>query len=412
MQKTEGGTYKMILERIDFSNIDFLIKTICAGRTSKDHRKDLGPHINNIYNHVEVKFLLRDVDIVTACYLKKFSNDNIIFIDSKLSDNLVKKDYKELYNNTHVAIKLIEAICKDNDSIKRDYSELFPAICITKSLHVTFTGSSLGFLFGSNPDLMLKELYSFKEDSDFNSDVIMENDYEKLKNHLFNTLLQSIYKFIDRDNHTMDLLADSSINFHYYNIDDLINYPCCLIETNSPLGRKSYYYKENVNKDKIPASVFDKIALLKNTKLVFSIKAPYYAYLEMQMALPSRFFLDSEDVRSVAAKEDYNGNHMILDDKYKIRLTDYFIKLASSSKELIKNEKALDKYFYIPLTSNIHFTMNISLYDIANELEIYEEKIESQKLYGDSDNYLSSHILDIIFYMKSFSRMVYKDYFN
>ena len=70
MQKTKGGTYKMILERIDFSNIDFLIKTICAGRTSKDHRKDLGPHINNIYNHVEVKFLLRDVDIVTASYLK------------------------------------------------------------------------------------------------------------------------------------------------------------------------------------------------------------------------------------------------------------------------------------------------------------------------------------------------------
>ncbi len=402
----------MILERIDFSNIDFLIKTICAGRTSKDHRKDLGPHINNIYNHVEVKFLLRDVDIVTACYLKKFSNDNIIFIDSKLSDNLVKKDYKEIYNNTHVAIKLIEAICKDNDSIKRDYSELFPAICITKSLHVTFTGSSLGFLFGSNPDLMIKELYSFKEDKDFNSDVIMENDYEKLKNHLFNTLLQSIYKFIDRDNHTMDLLADSSINFHYYNIDDLIDYPCCLIETNSPLGRKSYYYKEKVNKDKIPATVFDKIALLKNTKLAFSIKAPYYAYLEMQMVLPSRFFLDTEDVRSVAAKEDYNGNHMVLDDKYKIRLTDYFIKLASSSKELIKNEKALDKYFYIPLSSNIHFTMNISLYDIANELEIYEEKIESQKLYGDSDNYLSSHILDIIFYMKSFSRMVYKDYFS
>ena len=60
--------------------------------------------------------------------------------------------------------------------------------------------------------------------------------------------------------------------------------------------------------------------------------------------------------------------------------TDYFIKLASSSKELIKNEKALDKYFYIPLSSNIHFTMNISLYDIANELEIYEEKIDSQKL--------------------------------
>lgn len=412
MQKTKGGTYKMILERIDFSNIDFLINTICAGKTSKDHRKDLGPHINNIYNHVEVKFLLSEVDIVTACYLKKFSNDNIIFIDSKLSDSLVKKDYKELYNNAHVAIKLVEAISKDSDTIKKDYSELFPAICITKSLHVTFTGSSLGFLFGSNPDLMLKELYSFKEDKDFNSDVIMENDYEKLKNHLFSTLLQSIYKFIDRDNHTMDLLADSSINYHYYNIDDLDNYPCRLIETNSPLGRKSYYHKENVNKDKIPASIFDKVALLKNIKLVFSIKAPYYAYLEMQMALSSRFFLDSEDIRSVAAKEDYNGTHMVLEDKYKIRLTDYFVRLSSSSNELIKNEKALDKYFYIPLSSNIHFTMNISLYDIANELAIYEEKIKFKNLYGDSVNYLSLHILDIIFYMKSLSKTVYKYYFN
>ena len=132
----------------------------------------------------------------------------------------------------------------------------------------------------------------------------------------------------------------------------------------------------------------------------------------MQMALSSRFFLDSEDIRSVAAKEDYNGTHMVLEDKYKIRLTDYFVRMSSSSNELIKNEKALDKYFYIPLSSNIHFTMNISLYDIANELAIYEEKIKFKNLYGDPINYLSLHILDIIFYMKSLSKTVYKYYFN
>lgn len=407
----------MKITQVEYSNLEFLINTICDGKTNKEHPKDLGTHINNIYNHVSITFFLEEVDIITAYYLKQFSHDNTVILKTLVGDELIDikdKEFRSLYDDIHSTLKLTDIIAKDTDVDKKTYTELFPAICLYKSMTVTFTGSALGFLFGATPDVILREVYEIEKNENFNPEYIMENK-DKLTNKLIITLMESTYKFIHRENIAIDLLADSAINQMYKEDKPINDSTCRLIDVTSITGYLLYkgepvFY--SFDKSNRVLENCDTIDIMKKTMLSFSLKIPFYAYLEMFLYLPSEYFLDRTDVKVILAEDDYETAFMNIPEKYRIRLTNRFVDIISGIKNIMQIKDSIQKYYFVPLTSSIRCSMKISLYDIANELDIYKTKIENG-LYGDLEyNYLSKYVIDVLNQMMNYSKKIYKIYFE
>ena len=103
----------MKITQVEYSNLEFLVNTICNGKTNKEHPKDLGSHINNIYNHVAITFFLEEVDIITAYYLKQFSHDNTVIIRTLVGDELIDikdKEFRSLYDDIHSTLMLFHPL--------------------------------------------------------------------------------------------------------------------------------------------------------------------------------------------------------------------------------------------------------------------------------------------------------------
>lgn len=407
----------MKITQVEYSNLEFLVNTICDGKTNKEHPKDLGPHINNIYNHVAITFFLEEVDIITAYYLKQFSHDNTVIIRTLVGDELIDikdKEFRSLYDDIHSTLMLTDIIAKDNDVDKKSYIELFPAICLYKTMTVTFTGSALGFLFGATPDLMLREVYQIEKNDNFNAEYILENK-DKLTDKLVITLMESTYKFIHRENIAVDLLADSAIN-QMYKEDRPINASTCRLIDVTSIAGYLYYKGEpifyNFDKTNRVLENVDTVDLMKKTMLSFSLKIPFYAYLEMFLYLPSEYFLDRTDVKVILAEDDYETVYMHIPEKYRTRLSNRFVEIITGIKNIMQVKDSIQKYYFVPLTSSIRCSMKISLYDIANVIDIYKTKIENG-MYGDLEyNYLSKYIIDVLNQMINYSKNIYKIYFE
>ena len=356
----------MKVENITHINLDELIYAICTGKTDKERKKELGSHINDLYNHISISFHLKEVNIVEAMYLKIFSNDNILVLSTiEQTDLIDKTKFKSMKMEVESLMKLIEG------------TELFPAICLVKEMVVTFTGPSLGFLFGPRPDSLLQNIYSFKNDTDFNPTYIFEH-IDVLNNRLILNLINQTYKNMINRELSIDLLVD--INGDYYDYISLNQRE--LSHVNTPFG-SLHFIGENISSEML-ASEIDEVKkgysllpknarnqIFKKTKLFFEISTSYYAFLEMFLALPNHFFSDYMDPKILLNSKSFN--FMVL-NKYNVRIHNHFSKLVQKRNEIAENpEFKLEKYFFSLLNTEMKFTLSLTLEEVSLILNSYKD---------------------------------------
>ena len=406
----------MKVENITHINLDELIYAICTGKTDKERKKELGSHINDLYNHISISFYLKEVNIVEAMYLKIFSNDNILVLSTiEQTDLIDKTKFKSMKMEVESLMKLIEIIQKDEDvGSSYEGTELLPAICLVKEMVVTFTGPSLGFLFGPRPDSLLQNIYSFKNDMDFNPTYIFEH-IDVLNNRLILNLINQTYKNMINRELSIDLLVDATINGDYYDYISLDQRE--LSHVNTPFG-SLHFIGENISSEML-ASEIDEVkkgySLLPNnarnqifakTKLFFEISTSYYAFLEMFLALPNHFFSDYMDPKILLNSSSFN---FMVHHKYNVRIHNHFSKLVQKRNEIAENpEFKLEKYFFSLLNTEMKFTLSLTLEEVSLVLNSYKDNIISNNIYGKNESFLVIDILRIIETVEKKAKLVYQ----
>ena len=406
----------MKIESVIHINLDELILAICAGKTDKERKKELGTHINDLYNHISISFYLKEVNIVEAMYLKIFSNDNILVLATIEQTDLIDKSrFKTMKTEVESLMKLIEIIQKDEDvgpSFKG--TELLPAICLEKQMIVTFTGPALGFLFGPRPDMLIQNVYKYQKDEDFNAEEIL-NNLDPLMNQCIVNLINQTYKNMLTRELSIDLLVDATINGDYY---DYINKNDReLSHVNTPFG-SLHFLGENISTERLSKEIEEvkngyrslpknmKNQIFKKTKLFFEVSTSYYAFLEMFLALPNHFFSDYTDPKILLNSNSFD---FMVNHKYGVRITNHFSNLIKERNKIAEDPKfKIEKYFFTLLNTNIKFTLSLTLEEVSLILDSYKDNILSNNIYGKDKGMLIVDVLRIIETIEEKAKLIYQ----
>lgn len=406
----------MKIEKIAMENIEYLIESICEGKTNKDYRKELGSHINNLFNHISISFYMKEINIIEAMYLKIFSNDHFLSLATIKDSNLINESkFNRMYLDVQSMMKLIEIMQKDDTEFSYEYVELLPAICIQKEGIVTFTGSAIGFLLGAKPDLILQSIYQFKSDEEFQYQYIMDH-LDVLENHLIKTLIEQTYKNMLNRELSIDLLVDSLINHKFYEYVSLKN-ELELSYVSTPFG-SLHFLGEDINKDSLEKEIStvksgyeilpknQKNKIFSNTKLYFEVSSMYYVFLEMFLALPNRFFCDTLDPKILLYSNSFD---FPVTRKFTLRIQKHHERLAEGRNEIANNKDfKIEKYFFTLLNTEMKFTLCLSLEDISLILNSYKDNIISNNIYGNNNEIFIHDILKIIENIENKAKLIYQ----
>ena len=391
----------MLINRINHIHMDTLYNLIAAGKLSKSYQHNTGNSLNKVLSHVQVTFDITDINIFEAYIMKLFTNsDSLITVANFIDENGIGENNSEKINEMKVFL----------DSIKKNIQTpdigmyFFPVGCLSKTISVNLSGTQLFSIFGSLPDVFFKKTFNFSEDSDFTENI---PDMKILEDSLVTEFVTNFYKYYQSYVNSIDILVDSFIYTNYFSkITDKME-DVSLTDVYTPYGHIDF--TKPMNSQDIQNCVETLVMYddkydnqFKNIVMYFTINCNFYTFLEMFLTLPSKFFIDSQDVKTLLSKDI-----TLLLPK---NLESYTIRTISKIGELTKlrdeiaNSKTepLRKFSYIMMNSSFKFNMKLSLNDITSTIYKYLNNIDKDK------NLLNNNLFNIINKIAINSKQVYR----
>ena len=204
----------MVVEYVKYDNLELLEKAFNTGiLNAKEFTKDFGRNLPLLLSHIKLSFIVSEISILEAYMLKRFSNGELIDIETYMEDNTVDKSkYPVTHRNMQSIFLLNKTINEDTDVSVKPGVMLFPTKCVEKKCLVTFQGSSVLSIIGT--------ITRHSESFFMKINNIMKNYPDKskeeiIKNLLVEGLLKEFYSFMTRKIYDIDLLTDSSLDSEY-----------------------------------------------------------------------------------------------------------------------------------------------------------------------------------------------------
>lgn len=403
----------MIVDYIITNNMDLLEEGYRTGiLESKEITKDFQKNLPILLSHINISYIVRDISILEALYLKYFCNGNLIDIETYININKFDRDmYPVTARATQSLFTLNSTIENDDDIPIKPGIMYFPAKTVYKSVVATFTGSSIMNVIGdiNRVNSIFNILY--RE---------MQSSPEKSKKEIFDNLLiknfiSEFYKYMGFKLSYIDLLTDSLLSFNYLKPAEESNQIVSLDHVNSIYGDipfvkiDSETYKNslatiasnkiNVNNNLVDYPTFN----TETTDIFLTCNTSFYAFLETALYLPLNNILEIVDSKIL-----YLSHSVIIPNemsKYQNRLTSIMKKIIAE-KEKLKTNPSIDKYNLTMLNVRVQYTLKFKLSEISDIIVPWENKIKDN-LYGNTSNFLTAELLRMISEIRKYATAVY-----
>lgn len=402
----------MVVDYVITNNMDLLENGFKTGiLESSDLTKDFERNLPILLSHINISYIVKDISILEAVYLKYFCNGNLIDVSTYINiNNFDRKLYPITANATQALFTLNSNIENDDDIIIKPGIMYFPAKTIYKTVVVTFTGSNILNIIGdiTRTSSIFNILYNK-----------MKSSPEKTKKEIFDDILiksfiQEFYKYMGFKLSYVDLLTDSLLTFNYLKPSENSGKIVSLDHVNSIYGDIPFIkinpeiYKNSLadistNKIKVNKQVNYDTFSMETTDIYLTCNTTFYTFLETSLYLPLENILENTDNKIL-----YMSHSVIIPDemnKYKNRLSTIMKKIISE-KESLKSNQSIDKYNLILLNTRVQFTLKFNLKTISDILVPWENSIKNN-LYGSKSNFVTAEILKMISEIRKYSIAVY-----
>lgn len=422
----------MIFQSVKCNNIDMIRDIITEGL---EDSKFLGPNMSSLFNHCSITIQISEITLLEAYYMKLFVSQ-FIETGTFINTDGLNKICPNSEETINAAINIFNVMNNDDDIKIKPNTYFLPLIAIQKSAIVVLSGSNLCNIFSAIPDtffnevngrietgrnLKINEPDKYEEWANQNGVKDLSDDkiFDKiLENCIIEKFIYNFYKNLSPKIMQIDLLTDASINNIYYkrlfndslikvHIDEVVNpYGSLdlLNNSNKEIMKDNLIQMHNVLDFNDSNTIFD------TTYLTFSIACSFYTFLELFLHLPSNYFIDHQDFKTLMMEDTCLCiNSIGLYDKYKLRINTKLTDLVKLRNLVIinnKNENNISRYNYILANSYYKFSIKLSLSDIANTISTFNSMIDNTQIYGNN-TLLYNEIKYIINKINKYSKSVF-----
>ena len=298
----------MKIEAIQLNNVEELYEAIYAAQTSEKMKKEVGPHLNHLYQRISVVFQLSEVTPIDAMMLHKLTNGMTVDISGYQQAPI------EVTTPLSTAVsglnRLMDRIVSDIDVsavMEIDTPSFMPLSYFRKTVLVTLTDTAIGMVFGADPTFVFYNAY--KEDGF----PYPFKESDKLLDILCKIFFENYYKALLAEINTNDMIADGMSYNSYYRPTMESDY--LLSHAITPFGtigimrceNDTIITKENSERLIQMARAANKVAsddwIFLQTKLIYVMRIPIFIYCMLEEKLPPGSIIDHEYFRIVATDE-------------------------------------------------------------------------------------------------------------
>ena len=393
----------MIVENIVINNLE-LLEDAYNNSINGNTKKDFGRRLPILLDHISIVLTIRDVSLLEAMMLKKFSNSDIIEYDDNKSESVPNKKYKDMPMYISELSALNERIQNDNDVKIKPDKIIFPISEIKKTVVITFSGISVLNVIGSIDNLPTCIFKAANKDT-----------YE---NFIISYFLKEFYNFMDNQIQYVDLASDAALHSKYLNSigskDKII-----LSQINTSFGTidfldqntfASNLSKINSNKSNCNNDIYDLYELDYLDSIYFTCNTSLYTFFEIFLNSPIGSVLEFTDFKIIfSEKENYISYGDI--DKYNRRLVTLYKLVYNARTSTQTNETRIDKFNYMIAAQKIKYTIKVKFSNLNKFVKSLEKYTEKEFIRTDS-TYVYSYIeiRDIIDFIKKSSSALYNNF--
>lgn len=393
----------MIVENIVINNLE-LLEDVYNNSINGNTKKDFGRRLPILLDHISIVLTIRDVSLLEAMMLKKFSNSDIIEYDDNKSESVPNKKYKDMPTYISELSALNERIQNDNDVKIKPDKIIFPISEIKKTVVITFSGISVLNVIGSIDNLPTCIFKAANKDT-----------YE---NFIISYFLKEFYNFMDNQIQYVDLASDAALHSKYLNSigskDKII-----LSQINTSFGTidfldqntfASNLSKINSNKSNCNNDIYDLYELYYLDSIYFTCNTSLYTFFEIFLNSPIGSVLEFTDFKIIfSEKENYISYGDI--DKYNRRLVTLYKLVYNARTSIQTNETRIDKFNYMIAAQKIKYTIKVKFSNLNKFIKSLEKYTEKEFIRTDF-TYVYSYIeiRDIIDFIKKSSSALYNNF--
>lgn len=329
-------------------------------------------NIFDVYNNIELSFLLTDVTVYEAFILKEFAT----YTTKLTNKHFLYKKYLPMDTPAEIKkyIELIESISDDkgiHDNIRNSYPYLYgPCYLIQGDMIAKFTGKDLKYFFEMNPvDFFLKVtggLCATQSDDSNNPGILFKPDYKldnvSISQHLQKMFITKYYAYLNKRVTFADLITDSISHKYFTNHEKLtrmVSIRNPYLEVNMKDQKSDEVAKEvTTYKTKFPKEFSED--LLSMTSIDVEVYSNFSTFLELYENLPKSMFILKEDLKiPFKFKEIYIPESF---EPYYDKLEERYTKLQEYIESINNNPMAMYQYTY--LNSRFSYTLHFSESDV------------------------------------------------
>ena len=393
----------MIVENIVINNLE-LLEDAYSNSINGNTKKDFGRRLPILLDHISIVLTIRDVSLLEAMMLKKFSNSDIIEYDDNKSESVPNKKYKDMPTYISELSALNERIQNDNDVKIKPDKIIFPISEIKKTVVITFSGISVLNVIGSIDNLPTCIFKAANKDT-----------YE---NFIISYFLKEFYNFMDNQIQYVDLASDAALHSKYLNSigskDKII-----LSQINTSFGTidflnqntfASNLSKINSNKSNCNNDIYDLYELDYLDSIYFTCNTSLYTFFEIFLNSPIGSVLEFTDFKIIfSEKENYISYGDI--DKYNRRLVTLYKLVYNARTSTQTNETRIDKFNYMIAAQKIKYTIKVKFSNLNKFVKSLEKYTEKEFIRTDF-TYVYSYIeiRDIMDFIKKSSSALYNNF--
>lgn len=393
----------MIVENIVINNLE-LLEDAYNNSINGNTKKDFGRRLPILLDHISIVLTIRDVSLLEAMMLKKFSNSDIIEYDDNKSESVPNKKYKDMPTYISELSALNERIQNDNDVKIKPDKIIFPISEIKKTVVITFSGISVLNVIGSIDNLPTCIFKAANKDT-----------YE---NFIISYFLKEFYNFMDNQIQYVDLASDAALHSKYLNSigskDKII-----LSQINTSFGTINFLdqntfasnlSKINSNKSNCNNDIYDLYELDYLDSIYFTCNTSLYTFFEIFLNSPIGSVLEFTDFKIIfSEKENYISYGDI--DKYNRRLVTLYKLVYNARTSTQTNETRIDKFNYMIAAQKIKYTIKVKFSNLNKFVKSLEKYTEKEFIRTDF-TYVYSYIeiRDIIDFIKKSSSALYNNF--
>ena len=393
----------MIVENIVINNLE-LLEDAYSNSINGNTKKDFGRRLPILLDHISIVLTIRDVSLLEAMMLKRFSNSDIIEYNDNKSESVPNKKYKDMPMYISELSALNERIQNDNDVKIKPDKIIFPISKIKKTVVITFSGISVLNVIGSIDNLPTCIFKAANKDT-----------YE---NFIISYFLKEFYNFMDNQIQYVDLASDAALHSKYLNSigskDKII-----LSQINTSFGTidflnqntfASNLSKINSNKSNCNNDIYDLYELDYLDSIYFTCNTSLYTFFEIFLNSPIGSVLEFTDFKIIfSEKENYISYGDI--DKYNRRLVTLYKLVYNARTSTQTNETRIDKFNYMIAAQKIKYTIKVKFSNLNKFVKSLEKYTEKEFIRTDF-TYVYSYIeiRDIIDFIKKSSSALYNNF--